>query len=131
VIYVDANVVIRLVEGTPAARATLEARLSASRGVAGSVLTSLLTRLECRVKPLRAGDAAVLAAYDGFFGGPEMAWHGITPAVIDKATELRAALNVKTPDALHLATAILAGARAFLTGDRGLLRCTEVPVEVL
>jgi predicted nucleic acid-binding protein len=131
VIYVDANVVIRLVEGTPAARTNLEARLAASRGVAGSILTSLLTRLECRVMPLRTGDRALLALYDGFFTEPEMAVHEITPAVIDKATELRAAHRFKTPDALHLATAILAGATAFLTGDRGLLRCAEVPVEVL
>jgi hypothetical protein len=30
-----------------------------------------------------------------------------------------------------LASAILAGATSFLTGDRDLARCTEVPVEIL
>jgi predicted nucleic acid-binding protein len=131
VIYADANVVIRLIEGDAAARAPLEARLLPLRGTGRFLLTSRLTRLECRVKPLRAGDAALLALYDAFFAGPEVGLSEITDAVIEKATELRAALNIKTPDAIHLATAVLSGAAAFLTGDRRLARCTEVAVEVL
>ena len=55
----------------------------------------------------------------------------ITADVAEKATELRANLNLKTPDAIHLASAILVKAAAFLTGDKGLARCGEVPVEVL
>jgi predicted nucleic acid-binding protein len=83
------------------------------------------------VKPLWNGDAALLALYDAFFAGPEVQLFDVTEAVLDKATEIRARLNLKTPDAIHLATAILAGVSAFLTGDRNLARCTEVPVEVL
>ena len=130
-IYADANVLIRLLEGDAATRAPLEARLLPLRGTGRSLLTSRLSRLECRVKPLRAGDAALLALYDAFFAGAEVELLELTDAVVDKATELRATLNVKTPDALHLASGILAGATAFLTGDRTLSRCTELPVEVL
>ena len=60
-IDLDANVVIRLVEGDASTRASLVARLAASLGVPGSLVTSRLSRLECRSKPLRAGDAATLA----------------------------------------------------------------------
>jgi predicted nucleic acid-binding protein len=52
-------------------------------------------------------------------------------AVIERATELRARYNLKTPDAIHYATAIEVGATTFLTGDRALSRCSEVPVEAL
>jgi predicted nucleic acid-binding protein len=38
---------------------------------------------------------------------------------------------LKTPDALHYATAIEVGATVFLTGDRLLSRCSEIAVEVL
>ena len=130
-IYLDSNVVIRLIEGDPATRAPLEARLAPYRGVAGSLLTSRLTRLECRVKPLRDGDATLLGLYDAFFAGPEVAVLELTAAVVEKATDIRAALKIKTPDALHLATAAVSGATAVITGDRDLVRYTEVPVEVL
>jgi uncharacterized protein len=131
VIYVDANVVIRLIEGDTATRAPLEARLLPLRGTGRFLLTSRLTRLECRVKPVRANDAALLTLYDAFFARPEVNLLEVTAAVVEKATELRAMLNVTTPDALHLASGILAGASAFLTGDRGLARCSELPVEIL
>ena len=130
-IYADANVLIRLLEGDATTRAPLEARLSTLRGTGRFLLTSRLSRLECRVKPLRAKDATLLALYEAFFTGVEIELLDLTADVVEKATVLRAMLNVKTPDALHLASALLAGATAFLTGDRGLARCTEIPVEAL
>lgn len=130
-IYLDANVVIRLVEGDAPTRAPLVARLTSSLGVPGSLVTSRLSRMECRSKPLRAGDAATLAQFDVFFAGIELVLIEVTEAVVERATELRARYNLKTPDALHYATAVEAGVAVFLTGDRGLARCSEVPVEIL
>jgi predicted nucleic acid-binding protein len=131
VIYLDANVVIRLIEGDAAASAPLEARLLPLRGSGRFILTSRLTRLECRVKPLRAGDSALLALFDSFFASTEVELAELTLAVVEKATDLRATLNFKTPDALHLASAIVGGATSFLKGDRNFTRCTEIPIEVL
>ena len=130
-IYADANVLIRLLEGTPAVRAPIEARLLPLRGTGRFLVTSRLSRLECRCKPLRAGDTVLLALYESLLNGPEVQLVDLTADVVEKATELRANLNFKTPDALHLASAILVKATAFLTGDRALARCGEVSVEVL
>lgn len=130
-IYADANVIIRLLEGDARTRAPLEARLLPLRGTGRFLITSRLTRLECRVKPLRNGDVPLLTLYDAFFAGPEVELWDVTEGVLEKATELRAQLNFHTPDAIHLATAVLAGVSAFLTGDRNLARCTEVSVEIL
>src|SRR5262245_13946545 len=130
-IYADANVIIRLLEGDAATRAPLEARLAGLRGSGRFLMTSRLSRLECRCKPLRQGDAQLLALYEAFFTGVEVLLWEIDAAVVEKATELRATLNFKTPDAIHMATAILSGATSFLTGDRQLARCTALAVEVL
>ncbi len=130
-IYVDSNVVIRLIEGDAAARSPLEARLLPHRGKGPFLLTSRLTRLECQVKPLRSSDVSLLAIYDAFFAGVEVSLLELTPDVLEKATEIRARLNLKTPDAIHLASAVVAKASAFLTGDKALTRCTEIAVEVL
>ena len=55
----------------------------------------------------------------------------VTAAVIDRATDLRVKYGFKTPDAIHLASAIVESADVFLTGDVALARCTEVTVEVV
>lgn len=130
-IYLDANVVIRLVEGDAATRSALDARLAPALGVQGSLVTSRLSRLECRCKPLRIGDSATLSRYDLFFAGIELLVVDVGETVIETATELRARLGLKSPDAIHLATALTAGASVFLTGDRSFARCTELPVEIL
>ncbi len=130
-IYVDANVIIRLLEGLPAVRAPIEARLAPHRRTQGFLATSRLSRLECRCKPLREANHSLVALYDTFFTSVEVVLLDLDSAVIEKATELRAGLNVKTPDALHLASAILTGADVFLTGDRGLQRCSEITVEIV
>jgi uncharacterized protein len=83
------------------------------------------------VKPLRAGDAATLATYDAFFTRARLSVFDVSAAVLDRATELRARHGFKVPDAIHLATAIEAGADAFLTGDAGLAKCSGVNVELL
>jgi predicted nucleic acid-binding protein len=130
-IYLDSNVVIRLVEGDAATRAPLQARLAPWLGMPASLVTSRLSRLECRTKPLRAGDLATLAQFDVFFAGVEIVLAEVSPGVIEQATDLRARFNLKTPDAIHYATALEVGASAFLTGDQALLRCSGVLVEVL
>ena len=50
----------------------------------------------------------------------------INGPVIERATDLRARYSFKTPDAIHLATAIDEGASVFLTGDAELVRCAEL-----
>ena len=126
-IYLDANVIIRLIEGDTAARAPIEARLQDQT----LMLTSQLSRLECRCLPLRNSNQRLLALYDAFFRARELRVIELTAAVIDRATDLRARHGFRTPDALHLAAAIVSGASSFLTGDRQLTRCTEISVETV
>jgi predicted nucleic acid-binding protein len=72
-----------------------------------------------------------LAQFDVFFAGVELVVAELSPVVVERATDLCARYNLKTPDALHYATALEVGATVFLTGDRTMSRCSEVPVEVL
>lgn len=127
-IYADANVIIRLIEGLPETRSPIEHRLRVPHVV---LCTSLLSRLECRCRPLREGNKPLLQVYEGFFNSKEIALIPIDGPIIDKATELRARLGLKTPDAIHLASAIMIGAETFLTADRQLERCSEVMVEIV
>lgn len=64
------------------------------------------------------------------FASEEVILKEIDAAVIEKATELRAAVGLKTPDAIHAATAILGGVAAFWTSDTRLSKCPGLTVEV-
>jgi predicted nucleic acid-binding protein len=55
----------------------------------------------------------------------------IDPETAKVAADLRARYNLRTPDALQLATAIKAGCDAFLTNDATLKKVTELKILVL
>jgi predicted nucleic acid-binding protein len=131
-IYLDASVIIYIVEvESPFHEAALRS-VQRFRGDSESqLITSRLSRLECRVKPVRDSNTKLVEKYDAFFKRRRLIISDVTAAVIERATELRARHQFKTPDAIHLATAIEENVSLFLTGDGKLQRCTEVKVEVL
>jgi predicted nucleic acid-binding protein len=132
-ICLDANCVIYLVEKNPHWGPKVVARLAAAKAAGESVAVSDLARAECLPGPLRSGDAAVMADYQRFFASPAVQMLPITPAVCEKAAEVRvaSAQKIKLPDALYLAAAIVHGCGLFLTKDPQLQKCAAITVEVL
>ncbi len=127
-VYLDAAPVIYLVENTQPFAASVEAYLSRS-GV--ELVASDLTRLECRVKPMRDGDSVLVRQFDDFFGAVV---HEIVPlsrAVMDHATEIRARLGIRTPDAMHVAAALAGRCDIFLTNDHRLDRAVGIKVDIV
>jgi uncharacterized protein len=96
-----------------------------------SQVCSDLSWLECRVKPMREGDKDLLTDYNDYFDISASEVFPLTREVLDRATGLRARYGFKTPDAIHLAAAIIGQCDCFLTNDRRLKRCTEIQVEVI
>lgn len=90
-----------------------------------------LTRLECRVLPLRQNDPDLLGLYDRFFKRSDVTGIPFTGKVFDLATELRATYSLKTPDALHLAAAISAGCDEFWTNDTRLAKAAESRIRLV
>lgn len=122
-VYMDSAPIIHLVEDVVPYVQTLEARLF----VPGTIqLCSDLTRLECRVKPMQEGQTALLAAFDRYFADVVNDVVPLSRRVLDRATSLRARYGFKTPDAIHLAAAIVGECDLFLTNDRRLCQCAEI-----
>ncbi|CAK8725555.1 hypothetical protein KKHLCK_17015 [Candidatus Electrothrix laxa] len=67
------------------------------------------------------------SAYEDFFSGPCSDYIPLSSEVFEKATELRAEYSVKTPDAIHLAAALVSRCDIFLTND---LRLNRVDVGI-
>ena len=130
-IYWDSVITIYLLDHTGGCQARARTRLTALEKAGDTIAVSDLSRLECRVKPIRNGDAGSLAQFDAFFVRPDVQQVPLTTAVYDRATLLRATHNFKLGDSLHLAAAIESGCNRFLTNDRRLSKCTDITVEVL
>jgi uncharacterized protein len=130
-LYLDSSAIIYAIEGAPGFREPVLEHIAKAESSGGVILTCLLSRLECRVKPLRDQNSVLLSLYEEFFTRRNLEMIQITVSVIDRATELRVRYNFRTPDSLHLAAAIVAGADSFVTGDAALGRCAELSVQVL
>lgn len=128
-IYADSGIIMRWVEGASQVRDPIEMRWRQLPPPDRIFVTSRIARLECRCKPLHDRKDDLLRLYDIFFAGKEVGLREIDAAVIEKATELRATINLKTPDAIHAATAMLAGVASFWTTDTRFSRCPGLTVE--
>jgi predicted nucleic acid-binding protein len=87
--------------------------------------------MECRVKPLREGNTALLQDYDDYFAEVVEETVVLSRAVIDRATDIRARYGFRTPDALHLAAAVVSGCDVFLTNDYRLNRFPDIAMDVI
>jgi len=78
--------------------------------------TSPLVRMECLIMPLRLAQLDVEEDYRRFF--TNLRFVSIPDEAYERAARLRAVHHsLRTPDALHLATAQLAGCSHLWTGD--------------
>ena len=130
-IYADSGIIMRWVEGASPVRDPIELRWRQLPQADRVFVASRLARLECRCKPLQNHRDDLLRLYEIFFASKEVEMREIDAVVVEKATELRTPnLGLKTPDAIHVATAILAGAAEFWTTDAHLAKCPGLAVEV-
>ena len=126
--YLDSATIIYIVEDVHPYITSVNAKLSVS-GL--TLVSSELAWLECRVKPLRLNDGKLLLEFEDYFVSMLAEVLPLTRAVVDRATDLRARYNFKTPDALHLAAALTGGCDVFLTNDQRLSRCQELRIETV
>jgi predicted nucleic acid-binding protein len=130
-IYLDSVLCIYAVEGAPTFQARARARLTAMRVAGDQPAISDLTWLECRVKPIRLGDATALADMEAFLTAADVVRVPMPTAVYERACRIRAIRNYKLADALHLAAAVEGGCGLFITNDHRLSGFPDIPVEVL
>ena len=93
------------------------------------LIVSVLARMEVLVVPKRHGRDDLCREYRHFFEGfPHLRVPVIDERIVEIASDLRARGSLRTPDALHLATARANGASAFLTEDTRIKSTPELAV---
>lgn len=95
-------------------------------------VTSVITLTEVLTHPIKSGRRDIVEAYrDILLHSRHLTLVSVNAAIAERAAELRARYNLKTPDALQVAVALYAGCEAFLTNDSDIKRVNEVRVLVL
>lgn len=120
-IYLDTNIFIYLVEGHPAFAPPLMELFERAELDEFRAVTSELPLAEVLVKPIRDNQPAIVDIYKRLLEPASK----IRTLPIDRATllasaDIRARLGGRAFDAIHVATAMLAGCSSFITNDEGI-----------
>ena len=122
---------IYTVERYPAYWPLLEPLWRAATAKTIEIVTSELTLMETLVGPLKSGNAALLTAFEQALLGTDMRLLPIIQPIFREAARLRTTSKLKTPDAIHAATASGAGCVLFITNDAGFRGIGSIPLVIL
>ena len=126
IVYLDACTVIYLVEEHEIFFSLLENKIASTPNI--EFAASGLTKMECLILPLRNRDKPLIKRYQKWFDGVSLL--PFENAVFEKATEFRTAHpSLKTPDALHMATATHHDCDEFWTNDSRLNKIAPLMVK--
>jgi len=118
VVGLDTAPLIYFIEESPVYLASLRAFFGAVDQGEFTVVTSVLTLTEVLVHPLRQGNHRLAEDYRRILlQADHISTLAVSEAIAEEAAQLRAQHNLRTPDAIHLATAITSGASSFITND--------------
>jgi predicted nucleic acid-binding protein len=132
--FFDASALIYLIEGREPFASSVRAAIRSviGRHPDARIALGRLSWLECRVGPMKSGDAALLTVYDAFFSRPDIVWVELTRDVVELAAAVRVRHGLRTPDALQAACCLQLGSdHLMLTGDASFERVTGLNVRVL
>jgi predicted nucleic acid-binding protein len=131
-VYADAQIFIYSVEKHPTYAPALRPLWEAVTRGTLEVVSSELTLLETLIGPLKSGDVVLEADYENLYLSPGIRLLPITLPILRAGARQRAILSsLRTPDALHAATASSCGCSLFLTNDAIFRRIPGLPVVVL
>ena len=121
ILFLDANIIIYRVEAVEPFNQQVLVTVQELVGPYPNIgfAVSLLSIMECLVKPLRDQNSADVERYRGFFASTGLQIIEVSSLVLETATLLRARHGLRTPDAIQAASAMsVKGPVMFLTGDR-------------
>ena len=131
-IGLDSSILIYFIEAHPAYE-TLAQKVFESIETGRNIgVCSTLSLLEVLVQPYRTQNDQIVNRFYGLLTTyPHMNWVNLSIEVADLGARLRAEYELKTPDAVLLATALHSHATGFIGNDSKLKRVKELEVLVL
>lgn len=131
IVYIDTAILIYTVEANSTYFTALQPLWQKFQAGDIELITSELTLMETLVTPLRNADSRLIFDYEQLLTASEIQLLPITQLILKTAANLKATISLKTPDAIHAATALNMGCTLFLTNDSGLQTVPGLSVTVL
>jgi predicted nucleic acid-binding protein len=130
-VYIDTMTLIYTVERYPAYLPLLGPMWQTAQTGSIEIVSSELTLMEALVGPLKSGNATLENAFEQALLGTNMRLIPIAQPILREAARLRATTKLRTPDALHAATAQQAGCVLFVSNDVGFRGVASLPLVIL
>lgn len=130
-IYIDTSVAIYTIEGISDYYSLLEPLWYKFYAGEIQIISSELILMEVLVVPLRNGNNSLVADYEELLLSSQLQLIPISQSILRQAANLRAISNLKTPDAIHAATALSVNSNQFITNDKGFRNVRGLPVVIL
>lgn len=131
-VYLDTSVFIYFIEEHPVYFALCDKIFGYLEQGKIEAVTSTLTLTEILIQPYKQqNDELVLKFYSLFTTYPHLIWQPLTLPVSDLAAKLRADHNLKTPDAIHAASALSSGAACIICNDPVFSRVKDIDCLIL
>jgi len=131
-VYLDTNIWIYALEGYPAFAQDLTQLFQGIDRGNLSIVTSELSLAEVLIKPFQNQDLAQQTAYKQLIRNSQnLTVIPVSREVLIEAAKLRASINIKLPDAIHAATALLTQCSTFLTNDERFRSLPKLSVVLL
>jgi predicted nucleic acid-binding protein len=132
ILFIDTAPFIYYFENHPRYAEKIENLFSAVYEKQIQVMTSLITYIEIITVPKRRQDEKLIAKYRDFFTNSEnIGLFPLTVQVAERTAFFRVEYNMRTPDAIQLATAEISGADYVITNDKTWRKVKEVNVVTL
>lgn len=130
-VYLDASAFIYSVERIEPYRALIEPIWGQAQAGRFTVVSSELVVSEVLVRPLREGNRLAESLFHSLLGAKEVGLIPATRSLWEETARLRAETGLKTPDALHAASALQAECKLFVTNDTDFRRVEDLPATIL
>ena len=124
----DTNALIYLLEQVPPYHQWLHGVFESIQAGDRTAVVSVMCEAEMRVQPLRMGNRGMSGKQELTLAHPSVLVVPVDRDIARKGAEIRAELDLKLPDALIVATAVIHNCDALIGNDKACAqRVTEIP----
>lgn len=131
-IYIETAPLIYYVEENPRYLAPMDTIINAIEQSNLVAMSSVITLTEVLSHPIKLGNHRLEQQYqDILVNGESFQLISVNIQIAQEAARLRARYGLRTPDAIHVASALYAQCQAFLTNDKAITKVNELRVLLL